>query len=641
MDLAKVIWQQTTLPVHSALLACQLYRYLSRCSPNEDEYIENARWFEFEAMKMMDIFEYSDIKNVLEWKWKEMGKRNALEIAQDARCKSFIGHAHIQSWLDENFYSDEYGKVEPTIATVQIWMAIIMPLLIYTIYEPNGPNKKKSKLKIRKSSTGNNDATENPPNQKNNGKTENPPVQILHFYRLPIVKFWTNTFFYCGFLFVQAWILCTLDQHDQFYPPEILLWLWVLSLIVEEVNQYINNRLDHFKYLSNWMDAGILLLHVIYIALRWESHWVDQKYYHDQYYLAAVNTLIIATIFSWGRLLNAFAINDSLGPLYFIIIRLFKDIFLWVFVFAIFAVSFQLGFVNITKQANANPLTTYPDGTFPISYFTIIGDFSYAAPILQGTPLGIALLAIYALLAQIILVNLLIAMMGATYSTVSSNSAEEWKFYRLELMMENRSASFHPPPTNLVIRPIEFIISHWKCISIPRINAAAKVHSEEEEQLVEQQHPSHDQGNSDKARNANYGSINDEAKTKQPGVDKEKIKKKMKQTRDEVIEAENKAEKTSTENGVSILIEKLRTLANERENDRTFMEKKFKDLEALFAEQVQINRQLAKLLPALQEKEEVEEKLFSKREQATISLARGGVTEHGIRASGSSGGNMN
>eukprot|EP00026_Physarum_polycephalum_P000864 Phypoly_transcript_00865.p1 GENE.Phypoly_transcript_00865~~Phypoly_transcript_00865.p1 ORF type:complete len:1244 (+),score=186.39 Phypoly_transcript_00865:84-3815(+) len=544
IDLAKVIWRHTTLPVHSALLACQLYRYLSNHCPNKDEYLENAIWFEAEAIKLMNIFEYADIKQVLEWEWSEMGGRTILDIAQDAQCKKFIGHPHIQSWLDDNFYSDKYGKIEPTIATFRIWVSIIMPLLIYTIYKPNSV-KKKERLGA----------------QPTNPRTSVEKLQkksILNFYRLPIVKFWTNTFFYCGFLFVQAWVLCTLDPRDKFYPSEILLWVWVFSLIVEEVIQYIKNRMNHFKYLSNWMDLGIILMHVAYMLLRWVSHWIGQRDQHHPIYLAGINILIIATLFSWGRLLNAFAINDSLGPLYFIIIRLFKDIFLWFFVFAIFAVSFQLGFVNITKQADADPLKIYPDGTFPVSYFTIIGDFSYAAPILQETPLGIALLAIYALLAQVILVNLLIAMMGATYSNVSNNSAEEWQFYRLEVMLENQSASFHPPPTNLIIMPIEFIIRH--CKHPAKFFSTMWKGSLEEVPLVRK--PAFRKG-------------------QESETDKLKMLKKMKHTRDEVIEEEHKAEKASVENIVTNLQERMRTLANERENDRTFLDKKFKDLETM------------------------------------------------------------
>jgi hypothetical protein len=318
MDLAKSIWQHTTLPVHSALLACQLYRYLSDHCADKEGYLTNADWFEDEAIKMMDILAYTDIKDVLVWEWAEMGRKSALDIAQEAKCKRFICHSHVQSLLDDSFYSDLNGKVEPTIDTYRIWISIVIPFFIYLIYKENEAAPKQS---------------------------------IFNFYQLPIVKFWTNTFFYCGFLFVQAYVLCTLTDGDSYHVTEILLWIWVFSLIVEELQQYFKDTEGHFKYLSNLMDVLLLTLHVLYMMLRWISKESSDKHIDTHnVFLASVNTLIVACIISWGRLLNAFAISASLGPLYFIIIRLFKDIFVWIFVFVIFAVSFHSGlYLSLNK----------------------------------------------------------------------------------------------------------------------------------------------------------------------------------------------------------------------------------------------------------------------------------------------------
>jgi len=55
-----------------------------------------------------------------------------------------------------------------------------------------------------------------------------------------------------------------------------------------------------------------------------------------------------------------------------------------------------------------------------------------------------------------------------------------------------------------------------------------------------------------------------------------KIFKKMRVARDEVINKEDEEEKRS----ITTLVTMLRTLANERENDRTYEEKRFKAIEA-------------------------------------------------------------
>jgi len=243
--------------------------------------------------------------------------------------------------------------------------------------------------------------------------------------------------------------------------------------------------------------------------------------------------------------------------LFFILIRLFKDIFLWLFVFVIFAFSFQLGFINITAQAGFDPTEGYPNGSFPVSFFTIIGDFTYIEPQLEQAPLGIALLAIYALIAQIMLVNLLIAMMGSTYSNVSDNSLEEWKFFRLELVVENRATSFHPPPTNLVVLPISAIVGYRQAIK----EFKDWWNSTDEEPLI-----------------VRIGSASN-VLTPAEEITMDKILKKMRNARDEVVEEEDEEDETSVGSIVTSLRERLRTLAKERENDRTFLEKKFKDIE--------------------------------------------------------------
>lgn len=539
LDLAKAIWRRTTLPVHSALIASQMYRYLSRHCTDKEGYLENADWFEGEAIKMMDILEYSDIKDVLVWEWYEMGNKSAVEIAQDAECKRFVCHAHVQALLDDKFFSDQFGKVEPTTSAYRIWASILVPPLSYFIYK----------------------------------YYDTTPRHFWMFYRLPIVKFWTNTFFYLAFLFVQAYVLCTLRAGDDYHAAEIVLWIWVFSLIVDEVAQYIKDPENHFSHLSNFIDVLVLLLHLVYMILRWISHETESPAEEnagsgsasesfdptsDEKFMGSVNVLIVACVFSWARLLNAFAISHSLGPLYFIMIRLFKDIFLWLFVFAIFAISFQLGFINITMQAQEKPLSGYPAGTFPVSFFTIIGDYNYANDIMDKAPFGIALLAIYALLAQIMLVNLLIAMMGDTYSNVSENSATEWKFYRLALMMENQSTSFHPPPTNIIVVPLQFLFRYRQCATkqpqgAPEENVKAP--------LVRD--------------NSNVSGQSETLSS----YDLQRVLKKMRIARDEVIDQERLEDSTSVGSIVTGLQERLRTLANERENDRTFLEKKFKELE--------------------------------------------------------------
>eukprot|EP00026_Physarum_polycephalum_P010335 Phypoly_transcript_10495.p1 GENE.Phypoly_transcript_10495~~Phypoly_transcript_10495.p1 ORF type:complete len:238 (-),score=45.46 Phypoly_transcript_10495:26-739(-) len=76
---------------------------------------------------------------------------------------------------------------------------------------------------------------------------------------------------------------------------------------------------------------------------------------------------------------------------------------------------------------------------------------------MQETYIGVGLLIVYSIISQIMLVNLLIAMMGDTYSSVKANADKEWKFYRYGLISEFSSNSSYPPPFNLIFGPINYL----------------------------------------------------------------------------------------------------------------------------------------------------------------------------------------
>jgi len=237
----------------------------------------------------------------------------------------------------------------------------------------------------------------------------------------------------------------------------------------------------------------------------------------------------------------------------------------------------QIGFANITVQAGGDPTSTYPNGSFPVSFFTIIGDFTYIEEVMDKAPIGIAMLGVYALIAQVMLVNLLIAMMGSTYNKVSENSTEEWKFYRLEMVMENQTASFQPPPTNLIIIPVAYLIKKIKYFR----KTWCQPHPNSAKQTLLPRNPSVDENR----RNSTGMHIHHE----NPPLAGNESLKKMQIARDTVVNKEIEEQETAVIAVVKGLQERLRTLINERENDRTFSEKKFKEL----AEQ---NKQILKLL---------------------------------------------
>ena len=90
------------------------------------------------------------------------------------------------------------------------------------------------------------------------------------------------------------------------------------------------------------------------------------------------------------------------------------------------------------------------------------------------------MLWIFIVVSNILLVNLLIAMMGDTYATIKENSDAEWKIGRLRSVQEAvRQMHPVPPPVNLPITFVKFLVNRGGR------DDAQKKSAEEEKKLAE------------------------------------------------------------------------------------------------------------------------------------------------------------
>ncbi|XP_010781803.1 transient receptor potential cation channel subfamily M member 1-like, partial [Notothenia coriiceps] len=82
-------------------------------------------------------------------------------------------------------------------------------------------------------------------------------------------------------------------------------------------------------------------------------------------------------------------------------------------------------------------------------------------PCIPGAGLTPALMACYLLVANILLVNLLIAVFNNTFFEVKSISNQVWKFQRYQLIMTFHDRPILPPP--LIVFPHIYIMLRRLC----------------------------------------------------------------------------------------------------------------------------------------------------------------------------------
>eukprot|EP00026_Physarum_polycephalum_P000682 Phypoly_transcript_00683.p1 GENE.Phypoly_transcript_00683~~Phypoly_transcript_00683.p1 ORF type:complete len:576 (+),score=72.43 Phypoly_transcript_00683:1616-3343(+) len=471
MELAKVIWKRTKFPAHSALLACNLYRNLAIRAIRTQEYLDNAQWFEKQALRLLNSLDYGTALEMIKFTSPTMlGNYNLEDTAAEGECKAVMAHPHMQQHLDELLYSYSGHGIRSSLSNAHLILNIVtyFPKFLFYLCKPKKGSPIANSLcdkqhevdtagkgliaanvqtffdqQLRAHSL----ATRHPLKQKKEDTflKKNPLV----YFSIPIVKFWTSMLFYVGFLFLQAYTLLSL-QSAQISIPEYILWAWIFCMATEEILEITSKEgSGYFSHFTNKMDMTLIVLHLVYIGLRIAHHFTEKP----ELMSGAVNSLLVACIISWLRLMAIFPVSSTFGPLFFILLKLFThDFVLWAVVFTLFAVSFQIGFMSLAIQAGMNPTEAYPheSGIFPVSYVTIIGEWSYLMEIMDKTPTGVVFLAIYAFIVQVMLVNLLIAMMGDTYSSVRENSDVEWKYFRYSFVQDNMAASPLPPPLNIV-----------------------------------------------------------------------------------------------------------------------------------------------------------------------------------------------
>uniref|UniRef100_A0A7N8YI07 Transient receptor potential cation channel, subfamily M, member 2 n=1 Tax=Mastacembelus armatus TaxID=205130 RepID=A0A7N8YI07_9TELE len=289
----------------------------------------------------------------------------------------------------------------------------------------------------------------------------------------PQVKFYWNIVFYFAFLLLFAVVLM-MDFQATPSAWEVLLYIWLFSLVCEEVRQ-VRGSTMYIQDLWNILDVLSILLFIIGLAFRLIS---------TLFYAGKIVLCIDFVVFCL-RLMAIFTISRTLGPKIIIVKRMMMDMFFFLFLLSIWVVAYGVAKQGILIN-NDSRLDWIFRGAVYEPYLTIFGNFptniditfdinscsmSGTDPLKPKCPvlddnqnpvfpewLTITLLCVYLLFANILLLNLLIAIFNFTFEEVQDNTDRIWKFQRYELIKEYHSRPAAPPPF-IILSHIYLLIS--------------------------------------------------------------------------------------------------------------------------------------------------------------------------------------
>ncbi|XP_035010314.1 short transient receptor potential channel 4b [Hippoglossus stenolepis] len=315
------------------------------------------------------------------------------------------------------------------------------------------------------------------------------------FIRRPFIKFICHTASYLTFLF----LLFLASQHIsnsqrdcQGPAPTIVEWMilpWVLGFIWMEIKQMWDNGFQ--DYIDDWWNLVDFIMNSLYLAtislkLVAYAKYSGFKYREDWEMwhptLVAEALFAIANIFSSLRLICLFTANSHLGPLQISLGRMLLDILKFLFIYCLVLVAFanglnQLYFYYETEEAvckgirckdQNNAFSTLFE-TLQSLFWSVFGLINLHVTDMNGTDhqftefVGSTMFGTYSVISQIVLLNMLIAMMNNSYQHIADHADIEWKFARTKLWMSYfEEGGTLPSPFNIIPSPkAVFYLMRW------------------------------------------------------------------------------------------------------------------------------------------------------------------------------------
>ncbi|KAL5005502.1 hypothetical protein ScPMuIL_018958 [Solemya velum] len=505
--MALFMWQHGEEAMAKALMACKLYKAMAHEADQDDLEVDisdelRAYAKEFQDLSI-DLLEHcykSDddyTQQLLTYELKNFSEQTCLSLAVTANHREFIAHSCCQILLNDMWMG---GLRMRKSTSLKVILGIFMPPYIMALefkskeelqLMPQTMEEHLEQLEdndsekddISMSSFDIDQVIENdfgqdemecsfnsgtPVAVKENGniptdtisyfnpvhKKKKSPLRlgkkIYEFYNAPITKFWAHTMAYIAFLMFYTYVVLIKTSKSPRWQ-EYYVMSYIFSLAVEKIRQVIASEPVKFKMklhvffgeLWNIWETIAIVIFVVGFSLR-----------HTESTLQTARLIFIVNIVFWYiRILEILSVNKYLGPYVKIIGKLIRDMSYFIIILLIILMSFGVVRQSVHFQ-NEEPSWHLVRNVFFYPYWMIYGEL-FADEIdtcdseegcVYGSWVAPALMCMYLLVANILLVNLLIARFNATFIRNNAMSREIWKYQRYQLIINYELRPILPPP---------------------------------------------------------------------------------------------------------------------------------------------------------------------------------------------------
>ncbi|KAF6273414.1 transient receptor potential cation channel subfamily M member 1 [Rhinolophus ferrumequinum] len=490
--MAVFLWQRGEENMAKALVACKLYKAMAHES-SESELVDdisqdldnNSKDFGQLAVELLDQSYKHDEQiamKLLTYELKNWSNSTCLKLAVAAKHRDFIAHTCSQMLLTDMWMGRLRMRKNPGLKVI---MGILLPptilLLEFRTYDDlsyqTSKENEDGKEKEEETMDANADDGSRKGDEENEHKKQRSiPIgtKICAFYNAPIVKFWFYTISYLAYLLLFNYII--LVRMDRW--PCLQEWIvisYIVTLALEKIREILMSEPGKLSQkVKVWLQEYWNITDLVAISTFMVGAVLRLQ---KQPYMGYGRVMYCVDIIFWYiRVLDIFGVNKYLGPYVMMIGKMMIDMLYFVVIMLVVLMSF-----GVARQAilhpDEEPSWRLARNIFYMPYWMIYGEVFadqtdlYAMeinppcgdnqydeegkrlpPCIPGAWLAPAIMACYLLVANILLVNLLIAVFNNTFFEVKSISNQVWKFQRYQLIM-----TFHDRP---VLPPPMIILSH-------------------------------------------------------------------------------------------------------------------------------------------------------------------------------------
>nr|CAB3267284.1 transient receptor potential cation channel subfamily M member 2-like [Phallusia mammillata] len=485
-DMARVIWRAMYEQLPAAFAATAMLKGIAQMSvakslrsdlkQHAEEYITTTKEVLTQCMKEDE----KKTNDLLIRKLEKWGDLTCLQLAVDSTSSDVVAHPALQNLLNRIWKGGM--KLIGWKGMLHLLSAFFFICPIFNIEfsrtNPDGSGHRRDQY----------NSIESGSNQASTQQEHQEPgffKKFLIFHQAPITKYVVNIMFHLLFLTLFTYILLFnlfpyTGTVTTLVAPSVAEWcllVWVFILSFDEVNEMLRRKdktlLQQvgFWFSNHWnkMDLLGLLLFYLGFGLRFNADINGARV-----------VLCLSFIVYCIRLLHVFTLSQTIGPKVVMVGNMLLDLWFFIFIVAIFVLAY-----GVTSQGllypNETRAWTAITGIFYKPYWQIYGELfldeinydptssafectndqnlidsgSQRCPQQQDVVPIIS--AFYMLLANILLLNLLIAMFSYTFTKLEENTDSIWKYQRYELIQEYYGRPALPAPLSI----FWYICSIW------------------------------------------------------------------------------------------------------------------------------------------------------------------------------------